>query len=109
VTLALASSAILMATAILYTFENRRQKRANANAYQKLSKLNKQIVDIIRETEKNDTPTFRKIAEACKKTTKNLNEEELLQKLIELERTGIIKSQIVNKQDEPIQTWRTQI
>jgi exosortase len=108
--LATATSAILIATLIFYHLENRRQRRANTNAYQKLSMQNKQVVDAVRQTGKTTTPTLGNIAKNVRKAIgKNINKTQLLQELSELEKLDIIKSVISNQQDEPIQTWKTQM
>lgn len=101
---------ILLATTIfLYALETRRQRKANKNAYQKLSETNRQIIDAVRETEKTATPTLDSISSAYQKATgQSIDNEKLLHKLAELERTGTVKSQIANKHDEPIQIWKTQ-
>jgi exosortase/archaeosortase family protein len=108
--LATATSAILIATLIFYHLGNRRQRRANANAYQKLSMQNKQVVDAVRQTGKTATPTLGNIAKNVRKAIgKDINKTQLLQELSELEKLDIIKSVISNQQDEPIQTWKTQM
>jgi exosortase len=108
--LATATSAILIATLIFYHLENRRQRRANTNAYQKLSMQNKQVVDAVRQTGKTATPTLGNIAKNVRKAIgKDINKTQLLQELSELEKLDIIKSVISNQQDEPIQTWKTQM
>ena len=94
----------------MYTLERRKQRKANTNAYQKLSEPNRQIIDAVQKTEKTTLPTLNNIAKTYRKTTKkSIRKKRLLQKLLELEKTGLIESRIANKQDEPIQTWRTQI
>jgi len=109
-TLASASTTILIAVIFLYLIETRRQRKSNANAYQKLSKPNRQIIDVILETEKGTTPTLNNIATTYKKTTgKTINKQQLLEKLSEIENTGIIKSSVANKQDEPLQVWKTRM
>jgi hypothetical protein len=108
-TFTLASTTVLAITVLLQFYNAQKQKRANANAYEKLSKINMQLIDIIRRIEKKDMATFRKIAEEYKRTSANTTEDELLKKLSELERTGLIKGTIINKHDEPIKIWRTQI
>jgi len=108
--LATATSTILIATLIFYHLEDRRQRRANTNAYQKLSTQNRQIVDAVRETEKIEPSTLGNIAKNIRKAMgKSVNEKQILQKLSELEKLGIIKSVISNRQDEPIQIWKTQM
>jgi exosortase len=93
-----------------YVFEKIKQRKANANAYQKLSKPNKQIIDIIRETQKTTTPTLSAIATTYKnKTEKTIEKEELFHRILEIEKTGVIRSYIANNQDEPMHAWKVQI
>ena len=107
-TLAIVTTIVLMGTLILYALETKRQKRANTNAYQKLSKPNKQIVDAIIETEKTMTPTLEAIATTYQKITgKRISKEQLLKRLTEIETTNTIKSYVANRQDEPQQIWKT--
>lgn len=105
-----ASSAILIATIAVYLIETRRQRKANENAYQKLSKPNKQITDILRETENETWPTVDNIRTAYQaKTGQHIDGELLLQKLTELEKSQVIKRSIANVHDEPTQIWETQV
>jgi exosortase len=107
--LAPTTSTLLIPLAVLYTFRKRKQIKANTIAYQKLSDPNKLIIDIISETEKTTTSTLNAIATTYKnKTSEPLEEQKLLQKLSETEKTGIIKSNIANIHDEPTQVWKTQ-
>jgi exosortase len=103
-------SILLVSIIVLYTFEKRKQIKANLNAYQKLSTPNRQIIDVVRETEETTPPTLNNIVATYQKTVgQPISNEQLLQRLSDLEKTGIIKSTITNKQDEPIQTWKTQM
>jgi hypothetical protein len=55
-------------------------------------------------------PSLDEIAKKFRNlTSKNIDKGELLQQLVEAERTGLISSRIINKQDEPIKTWKTNI
>jgi len=93
----------------LYTFERRKERKLNATSYQKLSKPNKQIIDAVHRTEKNTVPTLNNISETYENIAgKKVDKEELLQKISKIEKTGIIKRKIADKQDEPVQTWRTE-
>ena len=110
VNLAAITGALLAAITVLYTREIKRQRKANAYAYQKLSKPNRQIIDAIRETEKKKTPTLNNIATTYRKTIGlTIDDEQLLSKLSDLEKTGIIKSEIANIQDEPAQIWKSRM
>ncbi len=104
------TAATLVVLVILYAFQLKEQRKANAIAYAKLSEPNQQVVDIIQKTEKWTTPTMDKIQRACQETTMEpIDSTQLEQKLAELEKTGVIRSAIVSRQDEPTLTWKTQI
>jgi hypothetical protein len=108
--LALTISALLIPLAILYILQERKQRKANTAAYQKLPTQNKQIIDAVLETEKTTTPTLKAIATTYKnKTTQPIEEQKLLQKLSETEKIGIVKGYIANKHDNPTQIWKTQM
>jgi len=108
--LATITSALLSILIVLYLLETRKQRQANAKGYQKLSKPNKQIIDIVLETKRIAPATLGAIATTYKnKTEEPVEEEKLLQKLSEAEKTGIIKSDIASIQDEPTQIWKTQM
>jgi exosortase len=110
ISLAGITAAILVALVILYAFELREERKANANAYAKLSKRNQQLVDIIKRTEKWTTPTFDKLQRTYQEVTMEpIDSAQLEQKLAALERTGVIRRVIVSRQDEPTLTWKTQI
>ena len=107
--LAGATSMLLVAIVVMYEFDVKRQRKINTSAYQKLSKADKQMLDIIRETEKRTASTMHNIANAYYEATgQTIDEDQLIRKLAELEKIGIIRSCITNKHDEPIQTWQTQ-
>jgi exosortase len=108
--LAILTSLLLTFLIFFYVAEKRKQRKANANAYQKLSEPTKQIIDIVMETQKTTTPTLSAIAATYKnKTGKTIEKEELSNSISETEQTGIIKSSIGSNQDEPIQIWKAQM
>jgi hypothetical protein len=110
ITLAEITTALLATIIVFYIFETLKQRRANAGAYRKLSLQNKHIIDAIAETEKTTKPTLQAIADTFKiKTGIQIDEKDLLQKLSETEKTGIIESAIANIQDEPTRTWKTKM
>jgi len=93
----------------LYALERRTRRKANAAAYEKLSAPDKKIIDTLRQTEVATTPTLNAItAKYLSATGKNIDKENLLRKLSEAEKMGLIKSCLVSKQDEPVQIWKTQ-
>ncbi|MEM2738681.1 MAG: exosortase/archaeosortase family protein [Candidatus Bathyarchaeia archaeon] len=96
---------ILTAIAGVYIFENNKQKKLNANAYQKLPKIHQQIVNSITEAEKNGLkPTLGNVSATFKEITGN----QLLERFIEIEKVGIIKRGIAKENDEPILIWKAQ-
>ena len=107
----IAITTLLLAFLIaFYLFEKLKQRKANTNAYHKLSKPNKQIIDTVLETQKTATPTLNAIAATHnKRTGKSITKEEMFYRLSEVEKTGIIKSYIANNQDEPTQAWKAQM
>ncbi len=110
ISLVTTTSLLLATTSIMYLFTRRKQRKANAIAYQKLSKPNRQIVDAVLKTEKQTTPTLQNIAETYRETNEStIDKEKLLHKLTELEKTGITANSISNARDEPIQVWKTQM
>jgi len=106
-----AITSILLATiSIFYMLETRRRKEANASVYQKLSKTNKQMVDIIGKTEKKTMPTLNNIGATYREAMgRSIEEEKLLGKLSDLEKIGMIESTMANQRDEPTQIWKTQM
>jgi len=94
---------------VFYVFGRRKERRQKAVVYQKLSKNNKQIIEAVRRTEKSMLPTLNGIAKSyARMTGKPPDKEALTEKLSETEKTGLIKSEIANLQDEPIRVWRTE-
>jgi len=101
--------AILIGLLPFSWIQRRRYFKENASAYQKLHPDNRQILDVARETEKKNLPTFENIAETYEKTiTQPVNKHKLLKYLVELEELGVIRNEIICKQDEPVYIWKTQ-
>jgi len=98
---------LLVAIVVLYAFETKRQRKSNAELYQKLCESDKRIIDSVRETEKHAMPTLDNIATTYQKTIlHSVDSDWLLRRLVELEKVGIIRSLVANEQDEPTQTWK---
>lgn len=101
---------ILITVVVFYFYDTTKQKRTNFQTYKKLSKPNQEIIDTILETQKTTIPTLNAILITYKNRTGNsIDKKDLLQRISEIEKTGLIKSEIVSNQDVPIQTWRTNI
>jgi exosortase len=103
--IAIVANILVIAIIILYLVETRGQRKANSVAFQKLSEPNKQIIDAVRKTERNSMPTLASISSISKETSQS----KLLEKLYELEKTGLVKRLIASRDDEPTQIWKTQI
>jgi len=106
----LATAIVFVFTLFLISIDKRKQKNANFNAYQKLSKPDKQIIEVLRQTEKTaGTSTLSAITIAYKNIAgEDITDEKLLQKLTKAQEIGVIKSKIASRDDEPVQTWETQ-
>jgi hypothetical protein len=76
--IAAATTVSLAALVGICAFERRRQRKANARAYQKLSTYNTQIINTITETKKAAPPTLQAIASALNTPTAELVEKERL-------------------------------
>jgi exosortase len=108
ITLLAITGVLLVATLVAYALETRKQRRAKANIYQKLSIFNKQIIDAVQRTETQTLSTLDNIAAEYRKTVaESIDRDLLLQSLSRLEKIGAIRTSISSSQDEPIQTWKT--
>ncbi|HLN45503.1 MAG TPA: exosortase/archaeosortase family protein [Candidatus Sulfotelmatobacter sp.] len=101
---------LFAAAVMVCSIEYAKRKKGGGVAYSKLSKQNQQFIDIIRELEKKTKPTIDKIGKSCEKTTNQVfTESQLIQKLRAMEKMGILKNMVMNKDDEPELVWRTSI
>jgi exosortase len=104
---AAATITALLAIGVIYASRRRNQRKANASVYSKLSEQTKNIIEAISETEKTAPPTLNAIKKTYKTRTGETTDEEMLMRLKETEKTGIVKSEIANVRDEPKQIWKT--
>lgn len=92
---------------VSYLLKTRNEYKLNTSAYPKLSKANKLLLHAIQEAEKT-VPTLDNIAEAYEKATSQpIAKDQLLKDLEELEKTGFLKSYVLNRRDNPMQIWKT--
>ncbi len=106
---AIVTGLLIISVAILI-YERRKERKANAYAYEKLAKSAKKVVDLVHKTERTKDPTLNNIATTQENLTgKPINKQEFLQMLTETEETGLIRNQIISKEDEPRQVWKTTI
>lgn len=114
-TMLLSQNSIIMltATAIALTLittyhwaEARKQKKVSLTASEKLASPSREIVKAVQETQK--PATIENVAETLRKNMEQtITTEQLEQTLRELEKTGTIRSSVHNRNDQPIQTWKT--
>jgi len=99
---------LLGAVLVVSDFEKRKERKQNEIVYQKLSKANRQVIDAVHQTERKLPATLNTISITYENTIgKKVNKEKLLERLSEAEEMGLIEKKIVNRQDEPVQVWRT--
>jgi len=109
-TLAAAAVTLLAAILMFNVIEKNKRKKTNTYAYKKLSKMNQQIIEAVHQAQRTATGTITNIA----KTYENIAEEKitaenLLQKLTEAEKAGLVEKEVINEQDEPVLGWKTQL
>lgn len=104
------TATLLFGIFLLHAVQRRREKNTNNNVYKKLPKLDRLVIDSIHQTERTVMPTLNNIALTYRNTTgETIGEATLSQKLIEAEKIGIIKRDLISKLDEPIQVWKTSV
>jgi exosortase len=105
--LAVLMTVLLTSVGIYQTYEKRRERIRGLNVYQKLSRSDKRTVDILRQTEKKSMCTLSNAAAVYRNAThREIMLETLREKLVQIEKTGLVRSEIANRQDEPVQTWK---
>jgi len=95
---------------VLHAFYLRKREKANVIALSKLSNYNKRVVDILRHTEKVTTSTLDAISTEYQRISgSSIVKEQLLRTLCNIERAGLVHRRLVNKNDEPVLIWKTQL
>jgi exosortase len=108
--LAAVTLALLIAAIVMYSLRLREQTKANATAYKKLSKPDQQLINMIQTTETQTLLTVDRLQRTYQEVAKEpIDSTRLEQKLLELEKIGVIRTSIVSRQDQPTQVWKTQI
>jgi exosortase len=99
----------LLATIIVFeTLQKIRAKRSNKNTYGKLSIMDQQIVSAVGGTP--GTPTPDNIATTYQNLVhREITTNDLIQKLNEVEKTGLVERSIINDQDQPILGYRSNV
>ena len=108
-TLSIATSAVLVLL-VLYGFMfNRREKKLLLNLYGKLSEQNKNVIKAVEAAQKHGASTTDSVLAEMPKLNKAVDKDWLIGKLGEFERAGLIKREIVNRNDEPAIRWKSNI
>jgi len=97
---------MFIALLIVNSIQTMNKRKKNNVVYQKLSDINKLVVDSVKKTQNSMIPTLDNIAMTFnKKLNQDVTKDQLLKYIIQLEKLELIKNQIINNQDEPVQTW----
>lgn len=108
--LVLITFVLLLITVVALLIDKQRKNKGNFQAYQKMFDTDKEFINIIHKTEKTATPTLSNIQATYRKTLgKSIKQSELMHELQRAEEAGFIERNIVNRNDEPLQAWKTQI
>ena len=99
----------LLATIIVFeTLRKIRAKRSNKNTYGKLSIMDQQVISAVGEIQ--GTPTPDNIARAYQNLSdKEIATDDLIQKLTEAEKTGLVERSIFNDQDQPLLVYKSNV
>jgi exosortase len=104
-----AATATLLGITLAYQkLQNRQARKSNIQLYNKLSEHDKLIIQAAHRASKKGERTINAIASRYKTLAgTNIETEELIKKLNETQKVGLIKKDITNYGDEPRLTWRT--
>jgi len=108
----IAITATLLAMVLTYqTLKKQKEKRSNLKVYNKLAlKEERLLLEATHQSTQESTPTGHTIASYYQKLAGKPSELELLfRKLNEAEEAGLIKKDIMSREDEPTLIWKTHI
>ena len=78
--------------------------------YNKLTPEDTQILDLIQQGSNKEGATVVRLIEELRKIKgKEPDIDEIVEKLEEAVKVGLVKRDIINKQDEPVMVWKSQI
>jgi exosortase len=104
------TSSLIAGIMIFHRWEARKRVLRNQTAYRKFSQSNKQTIMAAAQTQANKNPTLENILTEHQQITGHpISAQQLLERLQQLDKTGLIESRITNSADEPLQTWHTHI
>ncbi|UCE29216.1 MAG: exosortase/archaeosortase family protein [Candidatus Bathyarchaeota archaeon] len=103
-------TAALILALVFYTLTQRKEKKTNTKAYNKLTKQDRKIMRAVKKTQRETIPTFGNIAATYKELNREaIDAETLLSKLEQARSIDLIKQEIASHQDEPTMTWKIQM
>jgi exosortase/archaeosortase family protein len=99
----------LLVGMILYVlFQKGRDKKADAQAYQKLPERQKQVVNAIGQAQRSGKPIFSNVLSMYRKLTgQPVEKQEFYDMLLAVEKTRVVEGGFVNVDDYPLKAWRT--
>jgi exosortase len=104
------ASSLLAVPIVFADYNKRKGRNSNTIFYSKLSLTDRQIIDTVQLTEKTALPTTQNTYSQYQNTAnRNIQKEEMHKMLVGAEKSGLVNSQIVNWQDEPVQTWKVNL
>lgn len=103
------TTALLITILTFLMIKNYQRKKANLEAYKKLSETDQKIIEAVYSKQKNK-PTISEIATFYKRRTqKHIELETLIDKVNRAKEIGMLKQEITSRQDEPVLTWKAEI
>lgn len=110
IALSAVATGILAALLIFRLYLYHQEKTSLMNLYNKLPEEIRQLITAIKNSQKYGAPTARNIAVELQNQTKTTyTEAQITEMLLSIQKTGLIKQTIVNKNDNPITTWKSLI
>jgi exosortase len=95
----------LLSLAIYQILKEKSRKQNNLKVYDKLAEENKTIINALQQAEIEST--LLKISDAYENISgKSINQKSLLEKLLKLQKVGLIKQAIKSDEDNPILEWK---
>ena len=95
---------------LFYLFEKKKMREQSIIEYDKLSKTDRQLINVIWQTQSTMKPTFTNILQTYRSIVKEpITAETLFMRLSKLETTSVVSRYIINSQDEPILAWKVEL
>jgi exosortase len=99
----------LVVLLLYYGISNRRDEISLLKIQRKLSDQDKQLIAAVRQAQKSRNASTVEVANHMQELTEKPSAELLPQKLLEVEKTGLIRRTIKNVDDEPVVQWKSRV